>query len=96
MSALPPKADMCSATRRCPLCANSGHAARKTLFDHLVGARKQRRRHSKAERLGGLQVDHQFVFGRCLHRQVSGLLAFKDAIDVTSSFAGVASIGSGP
>ena len=25
MSALPPKADMCSATRRCPLCANSGH-----------------------------------------------------------------------
>ena len=25
MSALPPKADMCGATRRCPLSANSGH-----------------------------------------------------------------------
>ena len=24
MSALPPKADMCSATSQCPLCANSG------------------------------------------------------------------------
>ena len=26
MSALPPKADMCSATRRCPLCAKSGRS----------------------------------------------------------------------
>ena len=26
MSALPPKADMCGATRLCPLCANSGHS----------------------------------------------------------------------
>ena len=26
MSALPPKADMCSATRRCPLSAKSGHS----------------------------------------------------------------------
>ena len=26
MSALPPKADMCSALGRCPLCANSGHS----------------------------------------------------------------------
>ena len=26
MSALPPKADMCGATRRCPLCAKSGHS----------------------------------------------------------------------
>ena len=27
MSALPPKADICSAQSRCPLCANSGHSA---------------------------------------------------------------------
>ena len=27
MSALPPKADMCSALARCPLCAKSGHRA---------------------------------------------------------------------
>jgi hypothetical protein len=28
------------------------------LFDHLVGAGKQRRRHGEAKRLGGLEVDH--------------------------------------
>ena len=27
MSAFPPKADMCAATKGCPLCANSGHRA---------------------------------------------------------------------
>ena len=36
----------------------------------------------EAERLGGLEVDHQFVLDRRLHRQVGGLLAFEDAIDV--------------
>ena len=28
-------------------------------FDHLVGAREQRRWQAEAERLGGLEVDHQ-------------------------------------
>ena len=32
-------------------------------FDHLVGACQQARRHVQTERLGGLQVDHQLVFG---------------------------------
>ena len=36
----------------------------------------------EAERLRGLEVDHQFVLGRRLHRQVGGLLALEDAIDV--------------
>ena len=39
-------------------------------------------RHFKAERLGGLEVDHQFVLGRRLHRQVGRFLAPEDAIDV--------------
>ena len=36
----------------------------------------------EAERLGGLEIDHQLVLGRRLHRQVGRLLALEDAIDV--------------
>ena len=42
MSALPPKADMCGATSRCPLCANSGHRV-AYVFDIEVFANGQRR-----------------------------------------------------
>ena len=52
------------------------------LFDDLVGAREHRGRHIEAERLGGLEIDHQFVLGRRLHRQVGRLLALEDAVDI--------------
>jgi len=35
-----------------------------------------------AERFRGLEVDDQLVLGRRLHRQVGGLLALEDAIDI--------------
>src|SRR5262249_52964937 len=48
-----------------------------TLFDHLVGGGEQRRWNVEAERLRGLEVDHQLVFGSCLDRQVGwSLLCF--------------------
>src|SRR5262245_17401541 len=50
----------------------SGHAAAppsstmnsRRLFDHLVSARKQRRRYGKAERVGGDQIDDEVELSR--------------------------------
>ena len=57
-------------------------ARKAELFDHLVGGREQRLWNFEAQRLGGFEVDHQLVLGRRLHRQVGGLLALEDAINI--------------
>lgn len=59
----------------CRLDANLRHArcSKSSLLDHLVGAAEQRLRNGKTKRLGSLQVDHQFVSGWRLHRQVGQL-----------------------
>jgi hypothetical protein len=46
---------------------------RCALFDHLVSAGEQRRRHTEAKRLGGLEVDHQLELDRLRDRQVGWL-----------------------
>src|SRR6476619_2045176 len=53
------------------------------LFDDLVGASEQRRRHFKAERLGSFEVDDQLVLRRRLHRQVGRFFAPQTAVDIS-------------
>jgi hypothetical protein len=55
--------------------------------DHLVGQDQSRRRHGEAERFGCLQVDHEFEFGWLLDREIGGLSAFEDFIDVVGCLA---------
>jgi hypothetical protein len=63
------------------------------LFDHLVGTGEQGRRHIKAERSGGLQVDHQLVFGRRLHWKVFEFLTLEEAIDIAGRTSELVDVG---
>ena len=54
----------------------------RRLLDHLVGAGDERRRHFKAERLRGLEIDHQLELGRRLNWQLGRFLALEDAIGI--------------
>ena len=51
-------------------------------FDHFVGADEQRRRHGKAERLGGLEVNHQFEFSWNLNGQVGWLRSAQNTFNI--------------
>src|SRR6516225_11670240 len=73
----------------CSRSMPSGYRARAppgraASLDHLVCARKHRCGKVEAERFRGLEVDHQLVLGRRLHRKVGGFLALEDAIDISS------------
>jgi hypothetical protein len=66
-------------------CSNVPY--RKQLLDHLIGKGEQLRGNFEAERLSSGQIDDQIELGRRLHRQVCGLLALEDAIDVVGRAA---------
>src|SRR5262252_5455165 len=84
MSALPPKADMCSARGY----VRFGPKADITrLFDHLVGAREQSRGDNKPECVGRLQVDDELELGRQYDRKVGGLFSFENAASVNANQA---------
>src|SRR5262245_16726765 len=80
MSALPPKADMCTAHAH--VCFGPKADIAPGSFDHLVGALLELQGHVKAEDLGGLEIDHQFKFGWYLHRQICRFFSLEYAIDV--------------
>ena len=58
-------------------------------LDDLVGASEQRRWNLKAKGFGGLDIDHELILGWCLHRQVGGVLALEDAVDVAGRALGM-------
>jgi hypothetical protein len=67
----------------CPFSANRRHQA--CLFDHLVGAGEERRWHSNAKRIGGFHIDDQLETSWLLDRQIGGLGAFEDFVDIHGS-----------
>jgi Tripartite tricarboxylate transporter family receptor len=62
------------------------HCSNRSL-DHLVGDAEQPGREGKAERLGGLHIDHQLELGRLLDRQLTHLGASEDAVNVACRLA---------
>src|SRR5215469_7181724 len=58
-----------------------------TSFDHLVGTGEERRWHSNAKCIGGFHIDDQLETSWLLDRQIGGLGAFEDFVDVHGSLA---------
>ena len=79
MSALPPKADMCSAQADVRFVPKADISAS---LDHLVGDGEHSWRHLDAERSGRMKVDDELEFGRLQHWQVGGLYALEDAAGI--------------
>src|SRR4051794_9976526 len=55
-------------------------------LDDVVGGDQQALRNGEAECPGGAGVDDELELGRLHHREIAGLLAFKDARGVDAGF----------
>jgi hypothetical protein len=73
------------------LCGNDrfelGQVVQHELFDHLVGEGEQLVGHGKAERLCGLEVDHQLELDWGLDGKLARFRALKDAIGARTGAA---------
>jgi hypothetical protein len=75
----------CSTQSACLKRARTGNPAAS--LDDFVGRGQQRRRNGEAEGFGGLEVDDQLETRRLLDRQIAGLCAFQDLVDVADRAA---------
>ena len=63
----------------------------RSLLDRLVGGGEELRVEFQSERLGGLEVDHEFELAGLDHRQIARLFALKNSADVEAGL--VKSVG---
>jgi hypothetical protein len=54
-------------------------------LDDFVGRGHQRRQNGEAEGFGGLEVNDQLETRRLIDRQIAGLCAFQDLVDVADA-----------
>src|SRR5215475_13165504 len=81
MSALPPIADMCCATRDVRL----GPKADRPSLDHSVRAYQEGLRDRKPERLSGRQVNNEIELGRLLNWKIGRLCATQYLVNIFRS-----------
>ena len=83
MSALPPKADIGTQSRNVRFVpkADKVRRSKMALFDHLVGADEQRRRHGDPERFSRLKIDNYVEFGRPLNWKFARLRTLQNLVN---------------
>src|SRR5215475_3458044 len=84
LSREPPQAET-GRRHRTSLLATALHGVGS--LDDLIGAQQQRWRDGEAERLGGLEIDHQLEFRRLLDGQIAGNHTLENSIYVVSGTA---------
>src|SRR5262245_1899813 len=83
MSALPPKADSCSAQAHVCLGQKRTHAVQQneSLSDHVISAGENRRWNRYTKRLCGLEVNKKLKFRGLFNGKIGGLCPFQDLVD---------------